>query len=152
MARLLDGDLRVRDVMSRNVATIDSGQSLQAAAERMRAENVGLLVVMRVGTPVGVVTDRDITVRTTAFDRRPSSTPITDAMTPQLFHCYEDTEIEDAAHRMERLGIRRLVVLDRAGKLVGVFSVDDIAARLRDEELAGEVLEHAAEPEREPPG
>jgi CBS domain-containing protein len=143
-------ELLVRDLMSRQVETIDVGDSLLTAARRMRERNVGMLVVTRECEPIGVVTDRDITVRATATDRRPSRTRVREAMTPQLIQCFEDQEIEDAARTMERRAIRRLVVFDRSGRLAGLISVDDIAKRLGDEELAGEVLRHATEPEIQP--
>lgn len=146
----VEDELRVKDLMSREAETIDQDDSLLAAAKRMRERNIGLLVVTGDGQPIGVITDRDITVRATAIDRRPSRAHVRDAMTAQLVHCYEDEEIENAARLMERRAIRRLVVFDRRGRLTGLISVDDLARRLGDEELAGEVLRHATEPELQP--
>jgi CBS domain-containing protein len=140
----------VRDLKSREVEPVDADETLLAAAKRMRERNIGLLVVVHRGHLIGVITDRDITVRATATDRRPARTRVREAMTPQLIQCFDDQEIEDAARIMERRAVRRVVVFDRKGRLAGVVSVDDIARRLGDEELAGEVLRHATEPELQP--
>jgi CBS domain-containing protein len=137
----------VREVMTRRAEVVSPDDTLQAAAHLMRVLNVGFLVVREAaGEALGVITDRDITVRATAEGREPHGTYVRDAMTPQLFACYEDEEIWVAARHMAQTAVRRLVVFDRDRRVVGVLSVDDVARVLGAEQLAGDVLRHAAEP------
>ena len=93
------------------------------------------------------MTDRDITVRATAEGYDPEVAHVRDAMTASVLFCLEDETVEDAADRMTAGGVRRLVVLDEAKRLVGILSLDDLAARV-DGRLAGEVIEAVARPDR----
>ena len=136
----------VRDVMTCRAESIRPSESLQAAARRMKDLGVGALVVSDDERVLGIVTDRDIVVRSTAEGASPAEADVRSAMTPQAIECREDDELEGAAMRMERGAVRRLVVLDASGRLVGMLSVDDIA--LRSPELAGEIVEHVRAPER----
>ena len=139
-------DTRVETIMTPNSAWIGPHETLQAAAQSMRGLNIGFLVVSEAPAGVvGVITDRDITVRATAQGRDPTTTEVHEAMTTNVVTCYDDEVIEDAAWRMERHAVRRLVVLDREGHLVGVLSVDDIARALGSERLAGQVLRETGE-------
>lgn len=133
--------------MTADPARIGPHDTLQTAAEAMRRHDIGFLVVYDAPTGVvGVVTDRDITVRATAEGRDPTRTEVRDAMTNNVVTCHDDDSIEDAAWRMQRHAIRRLVVIDRAKHLVGIVSVDDIARALGAERLAGQVLRESGEP------
>jgi CBS domain-containing protein len=137
----------VRQVMTADAERISAHDSLQLAARRMKALSVGFLVVYAppVGV-VGVITDRDITVRATAEGRDPVTTEVREAMTSQVVTCYDDESLEDAARIMERNALRRLIVLDRSRELVGVLSVDDVAQAIGAEGLAGDVLRHVSHP------
>jgi CBS domain-containing protein len=95
---------------------------------------------------VGVVTDRDITVRATAKGHAPRQARIREVMTPQVLFCFEDQSLAEAATVMEQKAVRRLIVLNRQKRLVGIISIDDLAAVPGEEALVGEVLEHVAEP------
>ncbi len=140
-------DARVSTIMTPSSAWVGPRQTLQAAAQSMRGLNIGFLVVSEPPAGIiGVITDRDITVRATAQGRDPATTEVREAMTTNLVTCYDDETLEDAAWRMERHAVRRLVVLDRAGRLVGVLSVDDLARALGFERLAGQVLRETSEP------
>jgi CBS domain-containing protein len=113
----------------------------------MRGLNIGFLVVYEAPAgAIGVITDRDITVRGTASGRDPTTTEVREAMTTNVVTCYDDEVLEDAAWLMERHAVRRLVVLDRARQVVGIVSVDDLARALGSERLAGEVLRETSEP------
>jgi CBS domain-containing protein len=136
----------VRDVMTPGAETIAPGETLRDAARRMREKGVGALVVAEEGRVVGILTDRDIVVRSTAEGIPPAGASVRSAMTPQVIDCRDDDELEGAASRMARGAVRRVVVLDASGGVAGVLSVDDVA--LRSPALAGEVLEHARAPER----
>jgi len=138
--------MQLRDVMTRGVEVIHPDATLEEAAEKMKSLDVGPLPVCDGERLVGMVTDRDITVRATAEGRDPKSTRIRDVMTPDILYCFEDQSVEEAARLMEEKQIRRLVVLNREKRLVGIVSLGDVAVRGADQELSGEVLEEVSEP------
>ncbi len=136
----------VREAMTSRAETIGPDETLEAAARRMKDVGVGALVVLEEGRVMGVVTDRDIVVRCVAEAVSPAEARVRSVMTPQVIDCSEDDELEGAAIRMARGAVRRLVVLDAAGHLAGMLSVDDVA--LRSPTVAGEIIEHVRAPER----
>jgi CBS domain-containing protein len=138
--------MRVRDVMTPRAESVAPDETLRAAAAMMRDLGVGALVVCEGERAIGLLTDRDIVVRSDARGLRPGDVPVREAMTPQVVACHEDEELEAAVARMARGAVRRLVVLDAASQPVGMLSVDDVA--LRSAPLAGEVIEHVLAPER----
>lgn len=140
--------IRVGAVMTGDPETVAADDTLQAAAEKMRARAIGFLPVFAGERPVGVVTDRDITVRAIARGADPNRTAVAEVMTPLVFSCNQDDDLEDAARIMEAKAVRRLLVVDHERRLVGVLSVDDVARVAGDEELAGEIVGRAAPPER----
>lgn len=133
----------VRDAMTPRAETIGPEETLQAAAVKMRALNVGALPVKDDDHLVGMLTDRDLAIRGVAAGCDPARTPVRAAMTPQVVWCFEDQDTLEAARIMEDKAIRRVMVLDRQERLVGLLSVDDLAAGARQERLAGEVLDSA---------
>ncbi len=136
----------VKDVMTHRAETTGPDETLQAAATRMRELGVGALVVCERERPIGILTDRDIVVRSVADGRSPHEADVRSAMTPQVLECRDDEELEVAVMQMERGAVRRVVVLDAAKALVGMVSVDDIA--MHSPALAGEIIEHVRAPER----
>ena len=118
----------VRDVMSHQTALARPSDSLRIAAMLMRIRDLGFLPVVSEDRVVGVVTDRDLTVRATADGLDPSSTPVEQVMTPDAIYCFDDEAVGAAAAVMEAEGVRRLVVFDRKMKLLGVLTLDDLAA------------------------
>jgi CBS domain-containing protein len=137
--------------MSRDVRTIDPGASVQDAAVLMRSFNIGSLPVRHGSNLIGIITDRDITVRITAAGLSPIQTNVTDAMSPNAKVCMDTDEINEAARLMEELQVRRLPVIGADGDLVGVISLADIAERTQDRKLAGDVLHDVCEPPAEMP-
>jgi CBS domain-containing protein len=111
----------------------------------MKTLEVGVLPVSTGDRLVGMLTDRDIALRVVAEDHDPATTPVCQVMTPESVSCFEDQDVTEAARVMEERRIRRLPVLNRQHQLVGLVSLDDVATRTGDPELAGEVLRHAAE-------
>ncbi|HTN53067.1 MAG TPA: CBS domain-containing protein [Anaeromyxobacter sp.] len=136
----------VATAMTRGAEAIGPNESLAQAARRMRDLGVGALAVCEDGRVVGLITDRDVVVRAVAAGCEPEGTSVASAMTAQVVSCREDEELADAATRMELAAVRRLVVLDAAGRLAGLLSIDDVA--LQSPTLAGEILEHSRAPER----
>jgi CBS domain-containing protein len=95
---------------------------------------------------VGIITDRDITIRATAGCCDPAGTCVSDVMTPGIIYVFEDQDVTEAAHLMEENQIRRLVVLNQDKRLVGIVSLGDLAVKAGDDELSGEALELVSEP------
>jgi CBS domain-containing protein len=133
----------VRDVMTPHAETVGPEDTVQEAALKMRNLNVGALPVVTGERLLGMITDRDIAVRAAALGKDPVHTHVREAMTPQAVWCFEDQDTVEAAHVMEAMAVRRLMVLDRQDHLVGMLSVDDLAAVARQERLAGEVIDHS---------
>jgi len=138
--------MQVREVMTPEVEVISPETTLAEAAQKMKSLDVGPLPVGERDRLVGMVTDRDITVRATAAGRDPNTTKVREVMTEQVFYCFEDESIEQAAEIMERAQIRRLMVLNRDKRLVGIVSLGDLAIETGEEELTGEILERVSEP------
>jgi len=118
--------------------------TLQEAAAAMRRHLIGMLPVYDGSRLVGVVTDRDITVRATAEGRQPHAR-VEEVMTPSVTTCYEDQLVIDAALLMQGSQVRRLVVLDRDERPVGVLSLSDLATEAHDEQLTEMTLEEVAD-------
>jgi CBS domain-containing protein len=138
--------VQVHEVMSRSVEVVGPDATLEEAARRMRERNVGLLPVCDGDRLLGMITDRDIAVRGIAEGKDPRTTPVREAMTPEVIWVFEDADLHDAAQLMEENEVRRVVVLNHDKRLVGVVSLDDVAARAGEQRLAGEVLQQVAPP------
>ncbi len=138
--------MKLKDVMSRAVEVVHPEATLTEAAARMQHLNVGILPVLDGDTLLGVVTDRDITLRATAAGQDPEQTTVQQAMTQDLVYCFEDQDVREAARLMEHKQIRRLLVLTREKQLVGIVSLGDLAVETANDGLAGEVLERVSEP------
>ena len=129
--------MNVGDICVRNVVTVRELDELTKAAQLMREQHVGYLVVVgsKVSTdsgfvPIGVLTDRDIVVGVLAKDTDPKALRVADLMTRQPVVVGEGASISEALGEMRRIGIRRIPVTDRNGLLVGVLSLDDILGAL----------------------
>jgi CBS domain-containing protein len=135
-----EGIMKISEVMSRNVAVTSPDATLKMAAELMRDRNIGFMPVMRNGSVVGVVTDRDIVVRSICDGLDPEITKVRDVMTRSSFQCYEDQVLTDAARIFSFNRVRRLLVFNRDKKLVGLLSLDDLAAKMSSDRLLGTVV------------
>jgi len=139
--------MNVNQVMTRGVECARPGDSIAMAAQRMRELNVGSLPVCGEDNYLkGMITDRDITIRATADCCNPAETTIAEAMTPNIVYCYDDQDVSEAAQIMEEKRIRRLPVLDRDKRLVGIVSLGDLAVKTGDDRAVGETLEQVSEP------
>jgi len=138
--------MRVNDVMTRGVKCIDPDAFLREAAEQMEALDVGALPVCNQDRLEGVITDRDIVVRSVAAGHDPRIDRVRDVMTPGVRYCFEDQDVADAAELMRREQVRRLPVLDRGKRLVGIVSLGDLAVQVRDEAVVGHALHGISEP------
>jgi CBS domain-containing protein len=138
--RELEVTMKISEVMSRNVAVTSPEATLKEAAELMRDRNIGFLPVIRNGSVVGVVTDRDIVVRSICDGLDAEATRVRDVMTRSSFQCYEDQVLTDAARIFSFNRVRRLLVFNRDKKLVGLLSLDDLAAKMSSDRLLGTVV------------
>ena len=120
--------MEVKDIMTRNVVTIDSAESVEVAARTMTQFNIGALPVVSGGKLCGMLTDRDIVTRCLAASRIPGSTTVKQVMTEQVTSIRPDMQTGVAAHLMGRLQVRRLPVVEN-GKLCGMVSLGDLAVR-----------------------
>jgi CBS domain-containing protein len=140
-----EGEVRMRldECMTKGVECTRPSATLEEAARKMRDLDVGTLPVCGEDDRlVGIVTDRDITVRAVAEGRDPRSTLVDEAMTRTVVTCYEDQALDEAARLMEDRQIRRLPVLDRDHRLAGILSLGDLAVSgINERELAAEALE-----------
>jgi CBS domain-containing protein len=131
--------MQVKEIMTSQVDYATSEYTLREAAIKMRELDIGELPIVVGSEAVGVITDRDITVRGVARGLDPNAAKVVDAMTEGIVACRQDDAIEDAAKKMGSHKIRRLPVMDASGKMIGMLSLADLALKL-DKALLGEVL------------
>jgi CBS domain-containing protein len=133
--------------MTRGVTCVRPDDTVAAAAQKMKDLDVGALPVCGEDDRLkGMITDRDITVRATAGCCDPGGTHVKDAMTPGIVWAFEDQDVNEAAALMKEHQIRRLAVLNRDKRLVGIVSLGDLAVDTGDEEMAGATLEAVSAP------
>jgi CBS domain-containing protein len=138
--------VRVSEVMTPDVVTVSPEAVLIDAARLMRDSDIGPLPVCERGRILGVLTDRDITVRAIAGGKDPRSTRVYEIMTPEVVSCLDSDDVRRAAEIMQSAQLRRLLVVFSDGRLAGIVSLGDLALQTGDEELAGETLERVSEP------
>jgi CBS domain-containing protein len=132
--------------MTPNVVSVLPDTALVDVALAMRNLDVGPVPVVEEGRLVGVITDRDITVRATAEGWDPRTTRAADVMSREIVTCREVDDVRSAARLMQDVQLRRLLVVDEEGHLTGIVSLGDIALQTGDDRLAGETLERISEP------
>jgi CBS domain-containing protein len=131
--------MKVREAMTREVRLVKPDQTIREAARQMAELDIGALPVEENDRLVGMITDRDIAVRAVAEGRGPD-TPIGQVMTHEIRYCFEDQSIDEVTQNMGELRIRRLPVLSREKRLVGILSLGDLAIDESAQEEAGEAL------------
>ena len=117
----------IRDVMTSNPCTIDADKSVAYAAKMMREEDVGLAPVVEAERLVGMLTDRDITIRVVADGKDPEQVKVGDVASSQLVTVSPEQDLDEALRMMAKHQVRRLPVVEEDGKLVGVVAQADIA-------------------------
>jgi len=143
--------MQVKDIMTRDVEIVRRDTLLTDAADRMRGRDLGMLPVCDGDTLVGIVTDRDITVRATANRLHPELVRCQDVMTPKVVFCFEDQEVDEAGTIMQDHKIRRLPVVNRQRRLVGIISIGDIAVGTGDTKLSGVTVQEVSAPDAPKP-
>ncbi|MEW6157645.1 MAG: CBS domain-containing protein [Verrucomicrobiota bacterium] len=138
--------MKVRDIVTNDPEVIHPEATICEAARKMKEHDIGMLPVCDGERLVGSLTDRDLTIRAIAEGADPFRTRVSEVMTKKVHWCYEDEDLESAAHTMEEAQIRRLPVMNRQKRLVGIISIGDLAVRSRDEKLLEEVMEEVCQP------
>ena len=119
--------MKLASIMTGGIETIAPHATLAEAAKKMASQDIGSLPVCAERRRViGIITDRDITVRAVAEGRGPDSL-VRDAMTDHVDYCFEDQDVEEVTKNMASIKVRRLPVLNRDKRLVGIISLGDIA-------------------------
>jgi CBS domain-containing protein len=138
-----EAPMKVREAMTPKAEWVSPDLTLQEIAKKMRDKNIGALPVGEHDRLIGMVTDRDVCCRAVAEGRDPAKTTVREVMSKKISFCFDDQDLADAAHMMEEKQIRRLAVLNRDKRIVGMLSLDDFASH-GERALAGEVLEKVA--------
>ena len=140
--------MKVAEVMSRGVDPVDPSATVQEAATRMAEMDVGAVMV---GTPErleGVLTDRDIILRVVVDGRSPADLTVREVMSSRVFACKPDDAVESAFAEMRERQIRRMPVIDEAGRPTGVVTLGDLSKAIESPEQLTETLREISEPHR----
>jgi CBS domain-containing protein len=137
--------MKARDVMTRHVECIAPEATVQGAAARMESLNVGSLPICEEARLIGMITDRDIVLRSVAAGHDPKLQRVHEVMTHDVTYCFDNQEVAEISEIMSQKQIRRLPVLNRDKQLVGIISLGDLAVETGNEKLAGHALEGISE-------
>ena len=123
------GWMQLREIMTKEVEVIRPETCVSQAAQKMRSLDVGALPVCEGEQLVGMVTDRNINIRATAYGHDPNTTPVRHYMSFDLICCFEDQDIKEAEELMRQRGLRQLPILTREKQIAGIVALDDLAIR-----------------------
>ena len=132
---------QIRDIMEKNVITIEHDKTALDAARLISEKDVSFLVILNGDTPVGVLSESDFVKRLAADDKKASDVIISEIMSSNFRWVEPETELEDAIQKMLNNNIRRLVILDN-NKLAGVITQTDLTGFLRDKLLVDETIKN----------
>jgi CBS domain-containing protein len=136
--------MRISEAMTRDPKVASPDQTIQEVAGIMLDIDAGVMPVGENDRLVGMITDRDIAVRAIAKGKGPQ-TPVREVMTEDVKYCFEDEDLDEVARNMADQQVRRLPVLNRDKRLVGILSLGDMAVT-QDSRTAGETLSGISEP------
>lgn len=136
---------KIQDLMSRDVKVISPEMSIRDAANHMRDGDFGMLPVGENDRMIGTITDRDIAIRAVA-EGKDSTTKVRDVMSEGIAWVFEDQTVEEAAQMMSDRQVRRLPVVDRNKRLVGIVALGDFAVQSSDIRPAAEALSEISKP------
>ena len=137
--------MKVEACMSSDVRVASPTQTIREAARMMKEIDAGFLPVGENDHLVGMITDRDIAVRAVA-EGRPPETPVREVMSADVHYVFADDSVEDAASRMGHLQVRRLPVLNRDKRLIGIISLGDVSRSDGASEESGAALKEITQP------
>jgi CBS domain-containing protein len=140
----------IQDIMTRDVQTMSPQETVQRAAQLMDELNVGAIPVLDGDKLVGMITDRDITVRSVAAGQNPVSTKVADVMSTDVRTCTAGQSVEEVLDTMGDVQIRRIPVLDEQSRVIGIVSLGDVATKhAADVDLALDEISTPSEPDRQ---
>jgi CBS domain-containing protein len=138
--------MKVKDIMTPNVEYTDPSTTIKEAAQKMKSRDFGALPIGENDRLVGMLTDRDITVRSVAEGKDPEKTTVREAMSEHITYIYDDQDLTELADLMKKEQIRRVVVLNRDKRMVGIASLGDLTVDGENVGLGGEVLKKVSQP------
>jgi CBS domain-containing protein len=137
--------MKVSEAMTREVRLVTPDKTIREAAGLMAEMDIGALPVEENDRLVGMITDRDISVRAVAQGRGPD-TPVREVMSGEIKYCFDDQSIDEVTQNMGDLRVRRLPVVNRQKRLVGILSLGDLALEDTSQDEAGEALSQISRP------
>ncbi len=137
--------MKVAEVMTRDILLANPDQTVREAARMMSEEDVGALPVAENDRLVGMITDRDIAIRAVAEGKGPDA-KIRQVMTDQVKYCFEDEDLDQVSKNMANIQMRRLPVMNREKRLVGIVSLADLATAKRAGTQAQQALRGVSQP------
>jgi CBS domain-containing protein len=137
--------MQVKDAMTTNVELASPNQTIRQAALLMGKNDCGVLPVADKDSLVGMITDRDIAIRAIAAGKGPK-TPVREIMTPDVLYCFEDQDLEEVARNISDIKVRRLPVMNRDKRLVGILSLGDMSLKSGSSDPASDALKAISEP------
>lgn len=141
--------MQVRDVMQTDVRTTTPDRFVRDAAQVMEESEVGCLPVVDNGRLAGMLTDRDIAVRVDAYGKDPTVTRVRDIMTTRFIACHDDNDIDEILELMFKEHVLRLPVVSHHGRgLMGIVSLNDLAAAALDNKFISMIMADGAHPPR----
>jgi CBS domain-containing protein len=135
--------MQIKEVMTERVSTIAPDTQIPQIARKMRDEDIGSLPVVESDRLIGIVTDRDVVVRVVAGGQDVRTATAREAMSPKILYCFEDQTIEEVLENMGDNQVRRLPVVNRDKRLVGVVSLGDLSKAAK--KKSGEALEEISQ-------
>ena len=139
--------LKVKDIMTKNIAYVNPTSTVTEAAQLMQKHNVGAIPVCDQTGVIGLVTDRDIVVRNTAHGDNPQNTPVRNVMSSNVTTVSPEADVNEVSRMMSQNQIRRMPVVEN-NKLVGIVSLGDIATDSRFDMEASNALSDISRPSR----
>lgn len=133
--------MQVKECMSSKPEFLPPTATLKEAAEKMSKLNFGFIPVGENDKLIGAITDRDLTVRAVAKGKDPTKTTIKEVMSEGIQYCFDSDDLPKAIKKMEELKVRRLVVLNKDKRMIGILSLGDIATKGHSEDLCAELTE-----------
>jgi len=140
--------MKCKDVMSKNIKWCTPDCTIKDAVEIMKEENCGVVPVVDQDMHVkGIVTDRDITLFTVLQHKDPETTKLGEFMSKDVITCLDEEDFDDLVTRMKEYQVRRIPIVNKENKLVGMVSLGDVAVKAPQEEHeVYEALERISEP------
>lgn len=139
--------MKCKHIMTKAIKTCDYNCSVKEAAQIMKKFDTGVVpIVDAMGKPLGVITDRDITVNAVAESNHPDNIKVLNLMTKHIISVHEDDLIDVATQKMKEYKVRRILVVDDEDRLKGIISLADFALQGKSEHEAFEILEQVSAP------